>query len=92
LIKEEVSGVTYEYYPVGDHIVVAPGVCGGRPVFKNTRISIRYVVDAFLNGKSMVEIADMFGERVSVEAVEEALRLAFSSRAKNIETRPALAD
>jgi len=37
LVREIVGGEPYEYYPVGRYIVIAPGVCGGRPTFKYTR-------------------------------------------------------
>jgi len=29
LVREMVGGEPYEYYPLGNHIVAAPGVCGG---------------------------------------------------------------
>jgi len=32
------GGEPYEYYPLGEYIVIAPGVCGGRPTFKGTRL------------------------------------------------------
>src|SRR5215510_566674 len=37
------GGEAYEDYPLGQYIVAAPGVCGGRPTFKYTRIDIYYV-------------------------------------------------
>jgi len=36
LVREIVGGEPSEYYPLGRHIVVAPGVCGGRPTFTYT--------------------------------------------------------
>ncbi len=36
----------YRYYPLGDHVVRAPGVCGGRPTFKYTRIEITEALPA----------------------------------------------
>src|SRR5438046_9046139 len=30
LVREMRGGEPYEYYPVGEYIVTAPGVCGGR--------------------------------------------------------------
>ena len=38
LICEWYGGDRYEYYPLGDYVVMAPAVCGGRPTFKYTRI------------------------------------------------------
>ena len=40
LITEMVGGEVYQYYPQGEHVVRAVGVCGGRPTFKYTRIEI----------------------------------------------------
>jgi hypothetical protein len=37
IVRELYGGSLYEYYPIGQHIVAAPGVCGGRPTFKYTR-------------------------------------------------------
>lgn len=34
LMTEIVGGEPYEYYPLGEYVVRAPGVCGGRPTFK----------------------------------------------------------
>lgn len=33
LVSEIYGGEPYEYYPLGEHIVAAPGVCRGRPTF-----------------------------------------------------------
>jgi hypothetical protein len=38
LITEIVSGEHYQYCSLGDYVVRAVGVCGGRPTFKYTRI------------------------------------------------------
>lgn len=38
LITEMVGGEPYQYCPLGDYVVRAVGVCGGRPTFKYTRI------------------------------------------------------
>ena len=45
LVREKMGGESYEYYPLGQYIVVAPGVCGGRPTFKNTRIDVRHALE-----------------------------------------------
>jgi hypothetical protein len=35
LITEMVGEEPYQYYPLGDYIVRAPGICRGRPTFKS---------------------------------------------------------
>ena len=44
LVTEERGGEPYAYYPLGEHVVVAPGVCGGRPTFKGTRLEVQVVL------------------------------------------------
>jgi hypothetical protein len=44
LVCEVIGGEPYEYYPLGEHIVAAPGVCGGRPTYKYTRIDVRHAI------------------------------------------------
>ena len=74
LVREVVGGEPYEYYPVTKHIVVAPGVCGGRPTFKYTRVDVRHALGLLAAGRSLEQVAE--GYRVPVKAVQEALALA----------------
>ena len=36
LVTEIVGEESYQYYPLGSHVVRALGVCGSRPTFKYT--------------------------------------------------------
>src|SRR5262245_21937483 len=74
LIREIVGGEIYEYYPVGRHIVVAPGVCGGRPTFKYTRIDVRHALNLLAAGRPIERVAE--GYKIPIAAVREALALA----------------
>lgn len=74
LIAETVGGERYEYYPLGEHIVSAPGVCGGRPTFKYTRIEAAGALNLLSGGYTIRQIADRFG--VPEAAVAEAVELA----------------
>ena len=76
LVREVVGGEPYEYYPLGDYIVAAPGICGGRPTFKYTRIEVEVALDLLATGEPMERLVENFQGRVSREAIEEALRLA----------------
>jgi len=78
LVRETVGDEPYEYYPLGDYIVAAPGVCGGRPTFKYTRIEVEVVLDLLAAGESMDRLVENFQGRVPREAIEEALKLAAS--------------
>jgi uncharacterized protein (DUF433 family) len=74
LVREIVGGEPYEYYPLGRHIVVAPGVCGGRPTFKYTRIDVRHALSLLATGRTVERVAH--GYKLPVSAVREALALA----------------
>ncbi|MBI3800714.1 MAG: DUF433 domain-containing protein [Deltaproteobacteria bacterium] len=74
LAREIVGGEPYEYYALGRHIVVAPGVCGGRPTFKYTRIDVRHALGLLAAGHTVERVAR--GYRLPVAAVREALALA----------------
>lgn len=75
LITELFGGEPYEYYPLGKHVVRAPGVCGGRPTFKHTRIEITGALERLAAGEPIQEIARGYEGRVSLEAMEEAVAI-----------------
>jgi uncharacterized protein (DUF433 family) len=74
LVCEMYGGEPYEYYPLGEHIVAAPGVCGGRPTFKYTRIDAQHALSLLSGGWTVERVAHAY--EVPVEAVQEALHLA----------------
>jgi len=74
LVREIVGGESYEYYPLGQHVVVAPGICGGRPTFKYRRIDVRHALGLLAAGRTVEQVAH--GYDIPVEAVQEALQLA----------------
>ncbi len=72
---ETIGGETYRYYPLGDHVVRALGVCGGRPTFKYTRIEIAGALDRVAAGETIDEIVRGYRGRVSRVALMEAIQL-----------------
>ena len=74
LVREMVGGEPYEYYPVGRRIVIAPGVCGGRPTFKYTRVDVRHALRLVAGGRPIEQVAR--GYEISVAPVQEALPMA----------------
>ncbi len=72
---ETIDGEPYRYYPLGDHIVRALGVCGGRPTFKYTRIEIAGALDRVAAGETIDEIVRGYRGRVSRAALIEAIQL-----------------
>jgi uncharacterized protein (DUF433 family) len=75
LVTELVSSETYQYYPLGQHIVRAIGVCGGRPTFKYTRIEIAGALERLAAGETIDEIVEGYRGRVPRDAIHEALNL-----------------
>ncbi len=74
LVKETIHGIVVEYYPLGKHVVVQPGVCGGCPTLWNTRLDARWILGALRRGETPEFIADDYG--IPVEAVHEVVELA----------------
>ncbi len=72
---ETIDGEPYRYYPLGDHVVRALGVCGGRPTFKYTRIEIAGALDRVAAGETIDEIVQGYRGRVSRDALIEAIQL-----------------
>jgi uncharacterized protein (DUF433 family) len=75
LITETVGGEPYQYYPLGDYVVRAAGVCGGRPTFKYTRIEITGTLERLAAGESIDDIVKGYRGRVSHAAIMGAVRL-----------------
>jgi len=82
LVCEVVGGAPYEYYPLGEYIVAAPGVCGGPPTFKYTRIDVRHALSLLSGGRTVDEVAQAY--RVPVAAIREALELAVEAFSKPV--------
>ncbi|MFN8513187.1 MAG: DUF433 domain-containing protein [Chloroflexia bacterium] len=73
LLTEIVGGEPYEYLPLGEYVVRAPGVCGGRPTFKYTRIGVIGTLQRLAAGEALEDVVAGYGGRVSAEAVREAI-------------------
>lgn len=84
LVREMVGGEPYEYYPVGRHIVIAPGVCGGRPTFKYTRVDVRHALRLVAGGRPIEQVAH--GYEIPVATVQEALAMAAKAFDKTAQT------
>ena len=77
LVCETHGDVPYEYYPIGQYIVAAPGACGGRPTFKYTRLEVAVVLDLLAAGWTTEHILHEYAQsKLTSEAIAEAIRLA----------------
>lgn len=75
LITEQRGGESYQYFPLGQHVVRALGICGGRPTFKYTRIEITGTLERLAAGESIEELVTGYGGRVPPEAIAEASQI-----------------
>lgn len=77
LVREIYNGESYEYYPLGKYVVSAPGVCGGRPTFKYTRLEVSMILSRLAAGKTIEQVVqDYSRSHLAPEAVMEAIQLA----------------
>lgn len=77
LIREMVGGEPYEYFSLGNYVVRALGVCGGRPTFKYTRIEVSFILNRIAQGKSIETIVDAYADpHLTRAAIQEAMLLA----------------
>jgi uncharacterized protein (DUF433 family) len=74
-VIETVGGEAYEYVPLGEYVVRAVGVCGGRPTFKYTRIEITGALERLAGGESVDSLVAGYRDRVSREAISEAVQI-----------------
>ncbi len=75
LVNEVVNGEIYQFVPLGEYIVRASGVCGGRPTFKYTRIEVAGVLDRLATGESLEAIVAGYQGRVARTAIMEAMQI-----------------
>jgi len=77
LVREMYGGEPYEYYRLGEYIVAAPGVCGGRPTFKYTRLEVSVILALLTTGRTIEQLAQAYSlSNLTPEAVKEAIRVA----------------
>jgi uncharacterized protein (DUF433 family) len=77
LVREMYGGEPYEYYPLGKYVVSGPGVCGGRPTFKYTRLEVSVILAMLESGESIEQLVAEYSRReLTPQAIKEAIRLA----------------
>ena len=87
LVTEERGGEPYAYYPLSEHVVVAPGVCGGRPTFKGTRLEVQVVLDLIAADWSHERILKEYrASGITAPAIAEVVRLAANALSSTAET------
>jgi uncharacterized protein (DUF433 family) len=85
LVREFYGGEPYEYYPLGEYVVAAPDVCGGRPTFKYTRLEVSFMLDRLAAGESVEQLVDAYSDsHLTREALEEAIGLAGQALVRSV--------
>jgi uncharacterized protein (DUF433 family) len=56
-------------------IAFDPGILGGKPHFRDTRLSVEFILELFASGATREEISKNYPQ-LKPEAIEEALRYA----------------
>ena len=87
LVTEECGGEPYAYYPLGVHVVIAPGICGGRPTFKGTRLEVQVILDLIAADWSHERIIQEYRDTgITAPAIAEVVRLAAAALRSSAET------
>ena len=73
LVREFLDDRAYEYYPLGEYVVAARGVCGGRPTIKYHRLDARHIMGFLRRGDTPEEVAENYS--IPLEAVHEVIEL-----------------
>jgi len=61
---------------LGQHIVIDPDICHGKPTFTGTRIIVEQVLEMIAEGTVWEQIIKEYDGAISREAIAEAVRLA----------------
>ncbi len=64
---------------IGNYLAIDTRVCGGRVIFKGSRIMVSDAIELSEAGYTPEQIAHQYWDIITPEAVEEALRLAQQS-------------
>ncbi len=60
---------------IGDYLAVDPRICGGRMIFKGTRIPVADALSLYQRGYSPEGISEQYYGIISPQAVQEVLKL-----------------
>ena len=88
IVTETVGGEVYQYIPLGEYVVRALGVCGGRPTFKYTRIEVAGALNRLAAGEALAQLIEGYGGRISPEAMQEAVDIAVGRLLDSLPTMP----
>ncbi|HEX4948351.1 MAG TPA: DUF433 domain-containing protein [Blastocatellia bacterium] len=76
---------------IGKHLAIDTRVCGGRLIFKGTRIMVADAVELSEAGYSDEQIAAQYRSAITPEAVTEALQFVRQGIIKEVDVRTRVA-
>ena len=74
---------------IGKYLATDTRVCGGRLIFRGTRILVADALELLAAGYAADEVARQYGERVTAAAVREAVRLTSRGVVREVAVRRA---
>jgi uncharacterized protein (DUF433 family) len=77
------SGAAYNSKTYEERIIRDTGICGGEPVFKGTRVTLRTVLASLASGDSTAEIVTDFPS-LNPEDVQAAIAFAAASAGEDL--------
>ena len=76
MVQAMYNGNAMERRELGKYIVADPEICHGTPTFKGSRVMVWQVLEMVAERRPWDEIASQWPGAVSLESIEEAVRLA----------------
>ena len=61
---------------MGRHIITDARICHGKPTFRGTRVLVSDVLEQVADGVSWEAIAEEWNDKITKEAIQEAVQLA----------------
>lgn len=77
LEREILDGEPYDFFSLGNYVVMAPDICGGEATFKYTRINVSVILGMLRAGYSVDELVEEYDSPyLTHDAIREAVHLA----------------
>ena len=74
---------------IGQHLAIDSRVCGGRLIFKGTRILVQDALEMIRNGSTPRKVSEEYGGLVKPTAVSEAVSLVRRGLVREVGKQPA---
>ena len=72
---------------IGKHLAADPRICGGRLIFRGTRILVSDTLELVQAGYAPEEVVMQYRSLITPEAVREAMSLVYQGIVKEVSTK-----